>query len=53
MAIGEVDFLDDAELFDFYEANGRTWNVGRHNAFDAGDVFVDLDNFFFSADGFV
>jgi len=51
MAFGEVDLLDHAELLDLHEADGRLRDVGRHDAFDTGDVRVDLDDLALGADG--
>ena len=53
VAFGEVDLLDHAELLDLHEADGRLRDVGRHDAFDARDVRVDLDDLALGADGVV
>ena len=53
VAFGEVDLLDHAEFLDLHEADGRFRDVGRHDAFDAGDMRVDLDDFALGADGVV
>ena len=53
VAFGEVDLLDHAEFLDLHETDGRLRDVGRHDAFDAGDVRVDLDDLALGADGVV
>jgi hypothetical protein len=53
VAFGEIDLLGHAELLDLHETDGRLRDVGRHDAFDAGHVRVDLDDLALGADGVV